>query len=169
MAYEEHLKDSPGEVGCAVITVSDTRDEQTDKSGQLIKSLLEEDGHKVVSYRIVKDSPLQIKGELAILVENSACQAIILNGGTGIAPRDTTYDTLDKLLEKRLDGFGEIFRYLSFQEIGSGAIMSRAVAGTYRSRIVISVPGSTGAVRLAMEKLILPELGHMVGTVSPRR
>ena len=168
MAYEEHLKDSPETIGCGVITVSDTRDEQTDKSGQLIKSLLEEHGHRIVHYRIVKDSPLQIKGELAIMVETAKCQAIILNGGTGIAPRDTTYDTLDKMLEKRLDGFGELFRYLSYQEIGSGAVMSRAVAGTYRNRIVISVPGSTGAVRLAMEKLILPELGHMVGTVSPQ-
>ena len=168
MAYKEHLKDSPQQVGCAIITVSDTRDERTDKSGQLIRSLLEENGHKIVHYRIVKDSPLQIKGELAILVESSNCQAIILNGGTGIAPRDTTYDTLDQLLEKRLDGFGELFRYLSYQEIGSGAIMSRAVAGTYRGRIVISVPGSSGAVKLAMEKLVLPELGHMVGTVSPQ-
>lgn len=167
MAYKEHLKDSPVQIGCGVITVSDTRDEQTDKSGQLIKSLLEEHGHRIVHYRIVKDSPLQIKGELAIMVENPQCRAIILNGGTGIAPRDTTYDTLEKMLEKRLDGFGELFRFLSYQEIGSGAIMSRAVAGTYRSRIVISVPGSTGAVRLAMEKLILPELGHMVGTVAP--
>ena len=169
MAYNEHLQEAPEEVGCAVITVSDTRDESTDKSGQLIKALLGEQGHKIVRYTIVKDSPLMIKGELAILAENAACQAIILNGGTGIAPRDTTYDTLEKLLEKRLDGFGEIFRYLSYQEIGSGAIMSRAVAGTYRNRIVISVPGSSGAVKLAMEKLILPELGHMVGTVAPRR
>ena len=168
MAYEKHLKESPRAVGCAVITVSDTRNEQTDKSGRLIKRLLEENGHQIVAYRIVKDSPLQIKGELAVLGENPKCQAIILNGGTGIAPRDTTYDALEKMLEKRLDGFGELFRYLSYQEIGSGAIMSRAVAGTYRGRIVLSIPGSTGAVRLAMEKLILPELGHMVGTVSPR-
>jgi len=169
MAYEEHQQKSPREVGCAVITVSDTRDEQSDKSGQLIKNLLGENGHRIVHYRIVKDSPLQIKGELATLAEKASCQAIILNGGTGIAPRDTTYDTLNGLLEKRLDGFGELFRYLSYQEIGSGAIMSRAVAGTYRGRIVISVPGSTGAVRLAMEKLVLPELGHMVGTLSPGR
>lgn len=168
MAYKEHLKEGPAQVGCAVITVSDTRDEESDKSGQLIKELLTEAGHEIVRYLIVKDSPLMIKGELAILVQNSACQAIILNGGTGIAPRDTTYDTLVKLLDKRLDGFGEIFRYLSYQEIGSGAIMSRAVAGTYKSRVVLSVPGSTGAVRLAMEKLIIPELRHMVGQISRR-
>lgn len=168
MAYREHQKESLRQVGCAVITVSDTRNEQTDKSGQLIKQLLEENGHRIVYYRIVKDSPLQIKGELATLGETSACQAIIFNGGTGIAPRDTTYDTLARMLEKRLDGFGELFRYLSYQEIGSGAIMSRAVAGVYRGRIVISVPGSPEAVRLAMEKLILPELGHLVWTISPK-
>jgi molybdenum cofactor biosynthesis protein B len=165
MSHQEHRREAPSQVGCAVITVSDTRDESTDKSGQLIKSLLEEKGHCIVQYRIVRDEPLQIKGELAMLVQNSAVQAIILNGGTGIAPRDTTYDTLDRLLEKRLDGFGEIFRYLSYQEIGPSAILSRAVAGTYQRRIVISIPGSTAAVRLAMEKLILPELGHMVGQV----
>ena len=169
MAYKEHLKESPGQIGCAVITVSDTRIEENDESGRLIKDLLVEHGHPIVHYVIVKDSPVQIKGELAVLVESAKCQAIILNGGTGIAPRDTTYDTLERMLEKRLDGFGELFRYLSYQEIGSGAIMSRAVAGVYRGRIVISVPGSTGAVRLAMEKLVLPELGHLVATVAPRR
>jgi molybdenum cofactor biosynthesis protein B len=168
MAYQEHLQESRGAVGCAVITVSDTRDEQTDRSGQLIKQLLEDAGHPIVHYAIVKDVPLMIKGELALLTQSSRCQAIILNGGTGIAPRDTTYETLDALLEKRLDGFGEIFRYLSYQEIGSGAIMSRAVAGTYKGRIVVSLPGSPAAVQLAMEKLVLPELGHLVGQVSRR-
>lgn len=168
MAYKEHLKEAPRQVGAAVLTVSDTRDEQTDKSGQLIKSLLEEQGHELVHYTIVKDSPLQIKGELALLTQRPACQAIILNGGTGIAPRDHTYDTVAPLLEKRLDGFGELFRFLSYQEIGSGAILSRAVAGTYKGRVVFCLPGSSGAVRLAMEKLILPELGHMVGQLSRR-
>jgi molybdenum cofactor biosynthesis protein B len=163
MAYKEHLKEGPDQVGCAVITVSDTRDESTDKSGQLIKELLEAQGHQIVHYLVVKDVPLQIRGELALLTQRPACHAIILNGGTGIAPRDHTYDTVAPLLDKRLDGFGEIFRYLSYQEIGSGAILSRAVAGTYQGRILFSLPGSTGAVRLAMEKLILPELGHMVG------
>jgi molybdenum cofactor biosynthesis protein B len=168
MAYQEHLQEGRGPVGCAVITVSDTRDEQTDRSGQLIKALLETQGHEIVYYTIVKDSPLMIKGELALLTQNARCRAVLLNGGTGIAPRDTTYETLQGLLEKRLDGFGEIFRYLSYQEIGSGAIMSRAVAGTYKGRIVVSMPGSTAAVQLAMEKLVLPELGHMVSQVSRR-
>ena len=166
MAYKEHLEESPRQVGCAVITVSDTRDEASDKSGQLIKELLEAQGHQIVQYLVVKDVPLQIKGELALLTQRPACQAIILNGGTGIAPRDHTYDTVAPLLNKRLDGFGEIFRYLSYLEIGSGAILSRAIAGTYRNRILFSLPGSTGAVRLAMEKLILPELGHMVSQLN---
>lgn len=163
MADKEHLKEGPRQVGCAVITVSDTRDEASDKSGQLIRELLEAQGHQIVHYIVIKDVPLQIKGELAMQVQRSSCQAIILNGGTGIAPRDHTYDTVAPLLDKRLDGFGEIFRFLSYQEIGSGAILSRAVAGTYQGRVLFSLPGSTGAVRLAMEKLILPELGHMVG------
>ena len=167
MPYAEHVSGSPRQVRCAVITVSDTRTEETDESGRYIREALQAAGHVVSHYRIVKDVPLQIRGELTVLGETPGCQAMILNGGTGIAPRDTTYDTLEKMLDKRLDGFGELFRYLSYQEIGSGAIMSRAVAGTYRGRIIISVPGSTAAVRLAMEKLILPELGHMVTTVSP--
>ena len=163
MAYKEHLKEGPTQVGCAVITVSDTRDQSSDKSGQLIRELLEAQGHQIVHYIVIKDEPMLIKGELAMQVLRPACQAIILNGGTGIAPRDHTYDTVAPLLDKRLDGFGEIFRFLSYEEIGSGAILSRAVAGTYQGRILFSLPGSTGAVRLAMEKLILPELGHMVG------
>ncbi|MEW6751593.1 MAG: molybdenum cofactor biosynthesis protein B [Candidatus Latescibacterota bacterium] len=167
MAHADHVRDAPRHVRCALITVSDTRTEETDESGRYMRQALEGAGHSVIYYRIVKDVPLQIRGEVAVLGETAACQAILLNGGTGIAPRDTTYDTLEKMLDKRLDGFGEIFRYLSYQEIGSGAVMSRAVAGTYRGRIVISLPGSTAAVQLAMEKLVLPELGHMVGTVSP--
>ena len=167
MSHHQHRAEAPASVGCAVITVSDTRDESSDKSGALIKEKLTEAGHEIVHYVIVKDSPKQIKGEMAVLAEKRSCKAIIFNGGTGIAARDTTYDTLADMLEKRLDGFGEIFRYLSYEEIGAAAIMSRAVAGTFRGRIVISLPGSSAAVRLAMDKLILPELSHMVGTISP--
>ena len=167
MSHHQHRREGPACVGCAVITVSDTRDRESDRSGKLIEDRRKEAGHEVVHYAIVKDSPRQIKGELAILAETSKCQAIILNGGTGISARDNTFDAVSRLLTKRLDGFGEIFRYLSYQEIGSAAIMSRAVAGTYRGRILISLPGSTAAVKLAMDKLILPELGHMVGTISP--
>jgi molybdopterin adenylyltransferase len=168
MTHAVHKQDAPAQVGCAVITVSDTRDQHSDRSGQLIRELLTSAGHQVVHYAVVRDSPAQIKGELALLVERRSCQAILLNGGTGIAPRDHTFDTISGLLEKRLDGFGELFRFLSYQEIGASAIMSRAVAGTLRGRIVISMPGSPDAVKLAMEKLVLPELAHMVHTVMPR-
>jgi len=167
VSHHQHRREGPASVGCAVITVSDTRDRESDRSGKLIEDRLKESAHEVVHYVIVKDSPRRIVGELAILGENSKCQAIILNGGTGIAARDNTFDAISRLLDKRLDGFGEIFRYLSYKEIGSAAIMSRALAGTYRGRILISLPGSTAAVRLAMDKLILPELSHMVGTITP--
>lgn len=169
MSHAEHRAAAPDSVGVAVITVSDTRDRDTDKSGALIRDKLEAHGHLVVHYAIVKDTARQIKGELAIAVEKRGCQAVILNGGTGISPRDNTFEVVDGMLEKRLPGFGEIFRYLSYKEIGSAAIMSRATMGTYRGRIMVSLPGSTGAVRLAMDELLLPELGHLVDTLSPHR
>ena len=169
MSHVEHREAAPDQVGVAVITVSDSRDRDTDESGRLIRERLIEAGHKVVHYAIVRDTARQIKGELAIALERGGCQALILNGGTGIAPRDNTFEVVDAMLEKRLPGFGEIFRALSFKEIGSAAIMSRATAGTYRGRILISLPGSTAAVRLAMNELVLPELGHLVHTIAPRR
>ncbi|MCX7594178.1 MAG: MogA/MoaB family molybdenum cofactor biosynthesis protein, partial [Fischerella sp.] len=146
-----------------VVTVSDTRSQQTDKSGQLIQQLLRNANHAVEAYTIVKDEPAQIQGQLQLLGKNSNLDVVIFNGGTGIAPRDTTYDAIEKLLEKTLPGFGELFRFLSYQEIGSRAIASRAVAGIYQSKLIFSLPGSSSAVRLAMEKLILPELTHLVG------
>ena len=169
MGYTEHKEASEGRiVACAVVTVSDTRTEATDKSGAYLRETLEANGHKVVHYEILKDEPDQIRDCLDRLLGHDEPHAVICTGGTGIAKRDTTFDIVSAALDKTLPGFGEIFRYLSYQEIGSGAIMSRAVAGTYKSRVVLSVPGSTGAVRLAMEKLIIPELGHMVGQVSRR-
>jgi molybdenum cofactor biosynthesis protein B len=167
MSHTQHKSAAPTKVGVAVITLSDTRDQDSDTSGQLIKQKLEENDHEVVHYAVVKDTARQIKGELAIVCEKSACQAVILNGGTGISPRDNTFEVVDGMLDKRLPGFGEIFRFLSYQEIGSSAIMSRMTAGTYRGRIIMSLPGSTGAVRLAMDELILPELGHLVAMVQP--
>ena len=162
MPYEDHKAASKGRVDCAVITVSDTRTEETDESGKIMKDLLTAAGHRVVHYEIVKDEPEHIRGLLARLAEGGGCQAILLNGGTGISRRDTTYEAVAFLLEKRLDGFGEIFRALSYQEIGAGAMLSRATAGAYRDMIVFSTPGSRNAVRLAMEKLIVPELSHLV-------
>jgi molybdenum cofactor biosynthesis protein B len=149
-------------INCAVITVSDTRTFETDRSGQLIQQFLQQAGHRVGAYAIIKDEPTQIEAQLRELCEIPDVDAIVFNGGTGIAPRDTTYDALSKLLEKTLPGFGEIFRYLSYQEIGSRAIASRATAGVYRQKLVFSLPGSSNAVKLALEKLILPELVHLV-------
>lgn len=166
MSVAEHKEKAKKSLGCFVVTVSDTRDEATDKSGRVIKSLLAEQGHGVVGYRIVQDEPDQIRKLLQEALAKDDLDVIILNGGTGIAPRDGTYEVVNGLLEKRLDGFGEIFRFLSYQDIGSAAIMSRAVAGVAKGKVVISVPGSTGAVDLAMKKLVLPELGHMVAQLQ---
>ncbi len=145
-----------------VITCSDTRTPETDTSGQLIRKLLEERGHTVVGYHLVKDDPAQIQLWIARSTANEAVQAIVINGGTGISRRDSTFEAVDAMLEKRLDGFGEIFRLLTYQDIGSPAIMSRATAGIIKGRALFSTPGSEDAVRLAMEKLILPELGHLI-------
>lgn len=145
-----------------VITCSDTRTPETDTSGQLIQKLLKEQGHHVAAYHLVKDEPAQITARVTEGTANDAVQAIIINGGTGISRRDSTFEAVNAMLEKRLDGFGEVFRYLTYQEIGSPAIMSRATAGIIKGRVLFSTPGSENAVRLAMEKLILPELGHLV-------
>ena len=145
-----------------VITCSDTRTPDTDTSGQLIQKLLKEQGHTVAAYHLVKDEPSKIKAKIKAAVTNKKIQAIIINGGTGISKRDSTFEAVDAMLEKRLVGFGEVFRYLTYQEIGSSAIMSRATAGIIKGRVLFSTPGSENAVRLAMEKLILPELGHLV-------
>ena len=149
-------------LGCAVITVSDTRTEETDKSGQLLQEILRSSGHSITEYLIIKDEKLAVVAQMEALCQREDIDAVIFNGGTGIAPRDTTYDAIEHLLEKILPGFGELFRWLSYQEIGSRAIASRAVAGIYKSKLVFSLPGSTNAVKLAVEKLILPELVHLV-------
>jgi len=128
--------------------------------------LLKEHGHDIVAYRLVKDEPAHITEEIRRSVRNDAIQAIIINGGTGISRRDSTFEAVDSMLEKRLDGFGEVFRYLTYQEIGSPAIMTRATAGIVQGKVLFSTPGSENAVRLAMQKLILPELGHLVRELS---
>lgn len=154
-------------VACAVVTVSDTRTPQTDRSGRLIQQLLQASSHHIVDYRLVKDEPQQIQPLLQTLGETA--EAIIFTGGTGIAPRDTTYDAIAPLLNKALPGFGELFRQLSYAEIGSRAMASRATAGTYGSTLVFVLPGSSNAVRLAMEALILPELQHLTSQIQGKR
>ena len=161
MGHEEHRRSGPRAVKVSVITVSDSRGEAEDSSGRLLREGAAAAGHELVGYRVVKDEPDQIRAALEEAARAEA-QAVLVNGGTGVSGRDRTYEAVAGLLEKRLDGFGELFRMLSFQEIGSAAMLSRAVAGAWRGRVVFSMPGSTAAVRLAWEKLIAPELGHLV-------
>ncbi|MFN5855034.1 MAG: molybdenum cofactor biosynthesis protein B [Pseudanabaenaceae cyanobacterium] len=146
----------------ATITVSDTRTVDTDKSGNFINQSLKNAGHRLSHYGIVKDEPAEIRAQLAHLRTDETLEVILVNGGTGIAPRDTTYDVLAGMLEKTLPGFGEMFRYLSWQEVGSRAMASRAVAGIYQGKLVFALPGSSNAVRLGIEQLILPEMIHLV-------
>jgi molybdopterin adenylyltransferase len=161
-AAHEHKSHVPGSIGCVVITCSDTRTAETDTSGYRIMHMLKDAGHSVVAYHLVKDEPAKIKAKIKAAVGDKKVQAIIINGGTGISRRDSTFEAVDAMLEKRLVGFGEIFRYLTYKDIGSPAIMSRATAGIIKGRVLFSTPGSENAVRMAMEKLILPELGHLV-------
>ncbi|WLR41789.1 MogA/MoaB family molybdenum cofactor biosynthesis protein [Bacillus carboniphilus] len=156
-----HRNQAVSSVKCKIVTVSDTRTKQTDKSGQLIEQLLEENGHQVVDYVIVLDEPNEIKQQIQ---HSEKVDVIITNGGTGISKRDVTIETIEPLYEKELTGFGEIFRMKSYlEDIGSAAILSRASAGIVDGKAVFSIPGSTGAVKLALESLILLELGHIVG------
>jgi molybdenum cofactor biosynthesis protein B len=166
MSVHEHKERAKKSIRCFVITVSDTRDESTDASGQAIKTYLNDEGHQSAGYRIVKDEAAEIEAVLEHSLGSDDVEAVIVNGGTGIAPRDGTYEVVSRFLEKKLDGFGEIFRYLSYLDIGSAAVMSRAAAGTARGKILISLPGSKGAVTLAMEKIILPEIRHMVSQLQ---
>jgi len=159
---EEHKQRAPHVVRCFIVTVSDTRTEETDTSGRAISDLLERAGHRVAGRVIVKDEAALVRAVVERQLAAGDVDAIITTGGTGIAARDTTFEAVDSLLEKRLPGFGELFRVLSYEQIGSSAIMSRATAGISARRILVALPGSESAVRLAMEKLLLPELGHLV-------
>ena len=162
MAVTEHKGKAHRAVRCAIITVSDTRTEETDTSGRRIKELLAAHDHPVVAYQILKDEPEQITAAVQVLLERSDVDAIITSGGTGIAPRDTTFEAIQGLLEKEITGFGEMFRMLSYEDIGTSAMLTRATAGVANGKVIVSLPGSTGAVELGMSKLVLPELGHMM-------
>ena len=159
-----HHKRDVRSVECAVITISDTRSEAEDQSGRRIRELLRSRGHAAESYRIVRDEPDQIVGVLEGLPAD--VRAVICNGGTGLARRDTTYEAISGLLEKEIPGFGELFRSLSYEEIGAAAMLSRAAAGIVGNRVVFALPGSTAAVELAMTRLILPQLGHIAGLLA---
>jgi molybdopterin adenylyltransferase len=165
MGYTDHKQRVADEgsrfLPCAIVTVSDTRTPDTDTSGNLIRDRLTTAGHTIVRQAIVKDEAAQIV-ELVQALAKAECAVVILNGGTGIARRDSTFEAIDRLLDKRLPGFGELFRMLSYAEIGPGAMLSRATAGVYGATLIFSLPGSPHAVELAMDKLIMPELTHLL-------
>ncbi len=175
--HEEHThSDQPSHVShkahgsialdCVVVTCSDTRTKDTDTSGKLICHLLKEHGHTIKDYQLSKDEPAEISQLLKQTAQHPDNQVVIINGGTGISRRDSTFEAVDEFLQKRLDGFGELFRYLSFKDIGSAAMLSRATAGIHENLVIFSIPGSRGAVQLAMEQLILPEMSHIAGELS---
>ena len=158
----EHKAQAPASVACFILTVSDTRTPDTDTSGRAILELLEAAGHTVTDCAIVKDEPAQVASAVRAQLADPRTQVIITTGGTGVSSRDGTFEAINVLFEKRLDGFGELFRMLSFKDIGSAAMMSRATAGTVGRKAIFVLPGSEHAVRLAMTRLIVPELGHVV-------
>lgn len=166
MGYEDHMRHAVQNVPCAVVTVSDSRTKDTDESGHIIIEKLNSDGHLVVDYRIVRDDISEIKGAIIANLENVEVKVIICNGGTGIAKRDVTVEAVSAFMEKSIEGFGEFFRHLSYEEIGIAALMSRAVGGVAFGKIILCLPGSSGAVRLAMDKIVLPQIGHMVWEVE---
>ncbi|MFO7323935.1 MAG: MogA/MoaB family molybdenum cofactor biosynthesis protein [Chloroflexota bacterium] len=160
-ASEHRQKAGHGPVTVAIVTVSDTRTPETDVNRQYIERRMTELGHRVAAYRLIKDEPEQVAAVLDELAAMPGVQIVLFNGGTGISPRDTTYDVISRRLEKPLPGFGELFRMLSWEQVGAAAMLSRATAGTYRNTLIFSMPGSPNAVETALEKLILPEINHL--------
>jgi molybdopterin adenylyltransferase len=158
----EHKSQAPAAVSCYILTVSDTRTPETDASGRAIRKLLEDAGHRISGHDIERDDPDLIAARLRERLGDPETHVIISTGGTGISPRDGTFEVVSKLFEKRLDGFGELFRMISFEEIGSAAMLSRATAGTVGRKAIFALPGSEKGVRLAMTRLVLPEIGHVM-------
>jgi len=162
MSATGHRQEAERSVRCAIVTLSDTRTAADDAGGALLRDLLTNAGHEVVDARILKDEPALLRAHLESLAQSGRADALLTTGGTGITARDSTFEALSALFEKRLDGFGELFRMLSYADVGAAAMLSRATAGTYRGMIVVALPGAPDAVQLALEKLVLPELAHMV-------
>jgi molybdopterin adenylyltransferase len=169
LSVHEHREAAPENVRLAVLTISDTRTSETDTGGDLIQEVMQGAGHEVVERTIVNDEASQIRTALVDLLARSDVDAIVTTGGTGISARDTTYEVADRMLEKKLDGFGEIFRMLSYNEVGAAAILSRAIAGAVGTKFVACLPGSRSAVRLALEKLLVPEISHVVFELRKHR
>ena len=163
---QEHRATAPRAIGCFVLTISDSKTPETDTSGRLIRELLSAAGHTVVGHAIVRDEPAQVAAIVRDGCANPALQAFILTGGTGVTSRDSTFEAVEALLDKRLAGFGELFRMLSYEEIGAVAMLSRAQAGVVAGRALFSLPGSPNACRLALDKLIVPELGHLLREIN---
>jgi molybdenum cofactor biosynthesis protein B len=167
--HHAHRRAAPERVSVCVITVSDTRTLETDTGGASVEELLVAAGHPVLSRSIVPDDAGAIAGALRAALGREGVDAVVLTGGTGVAPRDVTPEAVEPLLDRVLPGFGELFRMLSYQQIGSAALLSRALAGLASGRVVFVLPGSRGAVQLAMEKLVLPELGHLLAEARKAR
>jgi molybdopterin adenylyltransferase len=159
---QQHRAEAPPKVHAAVITISDTRTKETDTSGARIVESLEAAGHEIAAWEIVPDEPRRIGDLIERLRSDASLDAILLTGGTGVGSRDRTFETLEPMLTKTLPGFGELFRVLSYEEIGAAAMLSRAIGGLIGRTVVLAMPGSTAAVRLAMEKLVVPEIAHLV-------
>ncbi len=159
---QEHRRQAPHSVVCAVVTVSDTRTLETDEGGRVLAETLRSAGHGAVHHQIVRDDPTQIRDAVSALTAREEIDAILITGGTGLGSRDQTIEAIQPLLSREMPGFGELFRMLSFQEVGAAAMLSRAMGGLAGRTVVFALPGSPAGVRLAVEKLILPELGHLV-------
>lgn len=170
-SYRDHERSASdaSEIGFAVVTLSDSRTPETDKSGQLIQALVQDSGHTTEFYELVPDDPERILEALHAALEQESVQVIVTNGSTGISQRDTVVEVVEALLDKKLDGFGELFRALSFEEIGAAAMLSRAIGGTAGHKVLFSLPGSSNAVRLGMTRLILPQAGHLVQELNKDR
>jgi molybdenum cofactor biosynthesis protein B len=169
VSVHEHRQRGPEHLPVVVITVSDTRTRSDDTGGALLVELLEKAGHRVVGRAIVADEVEAIRAAVDDAIMRDDVRAVLLTGGTGIAPRDVTPEALVPLFDREIPGFGELFRALSYAEIGSAAMLSRALAGTARGRLVVGLPGSRAAIRLAVEKLLLPELPHLAGEAAKGR
>jgi molybdenum cofactor biosynthesis protein B len=166
---EEHKRDQKAEAVCALVVTSDVRRPETDETGEIAIRLLEGDGHTVVAHIIVKNDSEQIKEAIERLLEDERIKVVITSGGTGIGAKDMTVDTVTLLFDKRIEGFGELFRRLSFKEVGHSAILSRATAGVAAGKLIFCLPGSRNAVELALREIILPSLGHMIWEVERGR
>jgi len=166
MGVKDHKRHAAKSVVAAVLTVSDTRTRRTDVTGKLIREELVKAGHKVIRQGIVKDEQREIRAWLKAALKDARLHAIVINGGTGLAKRDVTVEAVRPLLEKEADGFGDLFRMLSHKDIGSAAIMSRALAGVAKRKVIFCIPGSPDAARLALKALIIPELGHIVWEIK---